>query len=365
MALPELAVIVPTFNERENVARLVERLDLALRGLRWEAIFVDDDSPDGTAARVRELAAADPRLRCIRRIGRRGLSSACIEGMLATSAPFVAVLDADLQHDETLLPAMLDILRRGDADLVVGSRYAAGGAVDGWQASRQRLSRTATAIARVLGGGAIDDPLSGFFMLPRAKLDALAPRLSGIGFKILLDILASAPAPLRVTELPYRFRPRHAGRSKLDMRAMSDFALLLADKLVGRWLPPRFVLFGAVGAVGIVVHLVTLAALHRGLGEAFTSAQAIATLVAMVFNFALNNAFTYRDRQLRGIAWWRGLATFVLACGIGAAANVGAASALYRGHASWLLSALGGVAVGAVWNYAITSIFTWRSSRRR
>lgn len=119
---PELCIVVPTFNEAGNVAVLVERLTEVLAGTDWEAVFVDDDSPDGTAARVRTLGRADGRVRCIRRIGRRGLSSATIEGMLSTSAPFVAVMDGDLQHDEALLPQMLDRLRSGAAELVIASR---------------------------------------------------------------------------------------------------------------------------------------------------------------------------------------------------------------------------------------------------
>ena len=191
---PELAVVVPTFNERANVAVLVDRLDACLAGLAWEVVFVDDDSPDGTAEAVRELARRDPRVRCLRRVGRRGLASACVEGMLATSAPLLAVMDADLQHDEALLPAMVERLREGDVDLVVGTRYAAGTAVPGWDEGRRRMSRLATRLGRAALGVPLSDPMSGFFAVRREALERVVRGLSAVGFKILLDILATRPA---------------------------------------------------------------------------------------------------------------------------------------------------------------------------
>src|SRR5437762_690997 len=216
---PELCIVVPTFNERDNVDILIERLDRALQGIDWEVVFVDDDSPDGTARHVRALAERDRRTRCIRRVGRRGLSSACIEGMLSTSAPLMAVIDGDLQHDESLLPRMRDTLKQDAgreaagaqdaADVVIASRYIETGSPDGLSSDRRkRLSLFGARLARRLVKADVADSVSGFFMLHRELLDEVAPRLSGIGTKILIDILASAPRPLRVVELPYRFRAR-------------------------------------------------------------------------------------------------------------------------------------------------------------
>jgi dolichol-phosphate mannosyltransferase len=356
----ELSVIVPTFNERGNIPRLIRALERSLAGVAWEVIVVDDDSPDGTAAGVRELAQQDGRVRCLRRLGRRGLSSACIEGMLASCAPYLAVIDADLQHDEHLLPRMLAVLRTGDADLVVGSRYTDTVEVPGWDERRRLISRFATALGRTVTGVEISDPMSGFFMLRREAFEQSAPNLSGAGFKLLLDILASSRPPLRVRELPYSFRPREVGESKLDTRVAVDFALMLVDKLTGGAVPARFVLFGAVGSLGVAVHLLVLKLVFGPLGQSFVVGQAVATLVAMTFNYAVNNELTYRDRRLRGAAWLRGWFSFVMACGIGAMANVGVAAQLHAGETPWLLSALAGIAVGVVWNYVITALYVWR-----
>jgi dolichol-phosphate mannosyltransferase len=357
----ELSIIVPTFNEQANVATLVQRLDKTLKGRSWEVIFVDDDSPDGTADRVREIGRTDHRVRCIQRIGRRGLSSACIEGMLSSSAPYQAVMDADLQHDETLLSGMLDALQRGEADIVIGSRYLEGGSVGEWQQSRAKISRFATRISRLILHAELTDPMSGFFMLRRHAFADRVRELSGIGFKILLDLFASSKEPLRFRELPYEFRSRQAGESKLDSQAAWQYIMLVLDKLVGGVVPVRFVAFALVGGVGVGVHVAVLSLLFKGFRVDFTVAQALATLVAMTSNFALNNVLTYRDMRLRGWKWLRGWLSFSLACSVGAIANVGIASYLFQSNTAWVLAALAGILVGVVWNYAVTALYTWKT----
>ena len=355
----ELSVIVPSFNERANVVPLVARLEEALAGLEWEVIYVDDDSPDGTAAHVREVAQTNRRVRCVHRVGRRGLASAVIEGILASSAPYVAVIDADLQHDETLLPGMLDRIRRDGLDVVIGSRYVAGGGTGEWDESRAALSRFATRLSRVVVRQPLQDPMSGFFLMTRAAFDRAVHQVSGQGFKILLDLFASTPVPYRFAELPYTFRTRIHGESKLDTLVIWEYLMLLLDKRIGRIVPARFAVFAAVGASGVAVHLVSLRLLLNLLP--FPPAQLIATLVAMTTNFAINNALTYRDRRLHGWRLLRGLLTFFAICAVGAVANVGIASAIFERDYSWWVSGMAGAIVGAVWNYSVSSLFTWRA----
>ena len=360
----ELSVIVPTYNERPNVGELVRRLDAALRDTRWEVVFVDDDSPDGTAAEVRAAARTDPRVRCIQRLGRRGLSRAVIEGVLSTAAPVIAVIDADLQHDETILPTMLARLRGEStappADVVVGSRYVAGGSLEGWDAQRARMSRFATALANRMVATGLTDPMSGFFLMRRETFDLAVRQLSGEGYKLLLDLLASMPCPVRLAEVPYSFRPRVAGESKLDSAVLWEFSLLLIDKKFGRWIPARFLLFSLVGISGVAVHFAVLTLLYQAAHVAFTTSQGVATLVAMTSNYALNNSFTYRDQRHRGLGWWRGLLTFYAICGFGVAANVGVAGFVFE-RQGWALAAVAGALVGTAWNYAATRAVTWRS----
>jgi len=357
---PELAIIVPTFNERENVALVLDLVASALEDCDFELIFVDDDSPDGTAEAARRIARQDPRVRCVQRIGRRGLSTACIEGVLATSAPFVAVMDADLQHDERLLPRMLQVLKQEECDLVVGSRYVEGGGFGGWDERRAGISSFATRLSRIVCKTEIADPMSGFFMMRREVFDQSVRNLSGQGFKILLDLLASSPEGLRLKELPYQFRPRRHGTSKLDTLVAWEFGMLLADKLVGHLVPVRFALFGLIGVLGLGVHLGVLRTCLAVPSLGFTGAQAVATVVAMTSNFFLNNLFTYRDQRLKGWRLIRGLLSFYLICAVGAVGNVGIAAYVFAANNVWWLAGISGAIVGSVWNYAVSSVFTWR-----
>lgn len=356
----DLAIILPTLNERGNLAPLVARIEHALGPDGWEVLIVDDDSKDGTADEARDLALADRRVRVIQRIGRRGLASAAIEGFCATAAPFAAVMDADHQHDPALLPRMLAALKAGEAQICVASRFAEGASTADWdEPERERLSGFANAIARRITGVELTDPMSGYFMLPTAIARALVPRLSGIGFKILLDLLATADSPMTVKEFPLNFSKRREGESKLDRAVLFDFLAGLYDKTLGRVIPTRFALFGTVGALGVVVHYAVLGAL-LAVAAAFWQAQLAAVITAMSFNFWLNNWLTYRDKRLKG--WGevlRGWAGFCLTCAIGAFANVAVATFLNEQGVFWALAALAGILIGSVWNYALSSRFVW------
>lgn len=358
----ELAVVIPTFNEAGNVAELVNRLDAALQGRAWEAIFVDDASPDGTAQVLRDIARTDRRIRVIERIGRRGLSSACIEGMMATGAPLIAVMDADLQHDPKVLNRLSDQLDAdGELDLVIASRFVEGGGTGDWERDRLAKSATASRIARLVLNADLADPMSGFFMIRGPRFRELAPHLSGIGFKILLDLLTSARRPLRFAEVPLQFHRREVGESKLDHVVAMEFLIALYDRLFGRFVPTRFVMFGLIGGIGVVVHLCLLWLIYGLLGASFVAGQVAATIGAMTFNFFLNNVLTYRDRRLRGAsALARGWLSFCAVCSVGALANVGVAAFLFtEKYAYATASALAGILVAAVWNFALSSRFTW------
>jgi dolichol-phosphate mannosyltransferase len=360
VASPQLSVVVPTFNERDNVTVLFRRLEAVLTGVAWEVIFVDDNSPDGTWDVVRGLARRDSRVRCIRRIGRRGLSGACIEGILASSAPCAAVIDADLQHDETQLPKMLALLQAETAELVVGSRYIEGGSADSFDRQRAGASALATEVAKRVLRVEIADPMSGFFMIRRDRFEQLAPQLSTQGFKILLDVVATARGNLRVVEIPYRFGARQHGESKLDSMVALDFLGLVLAKLTNDAVSLRFLLFAMVGSTGLIVHLSVLFVALKGFALPFAEAQACGALSAMTSNFILNNFLTYRDQRLKGFAILRGLLLFYLVCSVGLFANVGVAFSVYDQEPIWWLAGAAGALMGVVWNYAMSGLFVWR-----
>ncbi len=356
---PELCVVIPVLNERDNVGPLVDKLRETLVGIRWEVVFVDDGSTDGTRDAVVAIGIDDSRIRLLHRVGRKGLASAFIEGVRASIAPYVAAMDGDLQHDERILPAMLDQLRSRRADIVVGSRYVAGGGLGEWDKTRAGMSDMATRLSQLVLKTEVTDPMSGFFMLPRTVFEQAAPRLSAIGFKILLDLVASLPTPPTVAELPYTFRTRVAGESKLDAGVLFDFGLLLLDKMVGKFVPVRFVMFAIIGVLGLAAHLVILGA---GLAASlpFSTAQGVATACAIVGNFVLNNEITFRDRRLKGRRLVRGLLIFAAVCSIGAIANLNVAFLMVTdAHSAWWSAGVIGAAMSLVWNYAVGSTLTW------
>jgi dolichol-phosphate mannosyltransferase len=355
-----LAVIVPTFNEADNVAGIVASLDSALAGIRYEILFVDDWSQDGTADRIATLALGRPDIRVIRRFDRRGLSTAVIEGMMATMAPVVAVIDGDGQHDERLLPRLFALVQNGAADVAIGSRYCQNGSTGDWNSFRLRCSRAATSLSKLVLQSPVADPMSGFFVVRRDKVEALLPSLSGRGFKILFDLLTSSPEPLRAVELPFEFRPRTAGESKLGTGVVLDYLVTIADRLIRKAAPPRFVMFAAVGTLGLGVHLTVLKAMLELGGAHFAVAQAAAVLTAIAFNFLINNSITFRDRKLKGRRLLIGLVSFYAVCGLGALANVGTGSVLFAEHHRWWVSGVAGAVVGSLWNFAASMLVTWR-----
>lgn len=363
---PELSIIVPSYKERDNIGPLYDKLATALAGVAWEMIVVDDNSPDGTADAARALSRQYPNARVIHRIGRRGLSSAVIEGMAASAATYVAVIDADHQHDETILPDML--ARLADHEISVGSRYiGSGSAGEGLSATREKGSRLATQLSQLLTGVTLSDPMSGFFMMRREIFQEIAPALSSEGFKVLLDIIVTATRlrarrgeAFRIAEVPYTFRPRNAGESKMSSIIVVQFLGLLMSKLSRGILPASFLLFSLVGATGVLIHLAVLWLTHEQLGFNFTNSQLVATLVAMTTNFVLNNELTYADRRLRGVRFWTGLISFYVICSIGALANLSVASWIYQANTDLWIAGLTGAAMSVVFNYSVTRVFTWR-----
>ncbi len=358
-APPELTIVIPTFNERDNIAPLLDRLRRCLGGVTWCAIFVDDNSPDGTAETVKKLARDDPRVSCLRRLRRRGLAGAVIEGVLASASPFVAVMDADLQHDETLLPRMLKALQAGEGDLAIGVRRLSREApLAGLSSIRQAGSQLANHLARRVLKTSVSDPVSGFFMARRDLIDQVAPSLSVEGFKVLFDIIASQPTPPRIVEFPYDFAERQAGASKMDARVILEYLGLIVTKLTGNRLPPRFLMFAMVGLSGLGVHMAVLYA-GRALGISFLPAQILAAVTAMTSNFLINNQITYRDRRLRGLKVLVGYLRFCALCALGLIANIAVANLVHEHTPWWWLAGASGAVAGSVWNYVSTAVAVW------
>jgi dolichol-phosphate mannosyltransferase len=363
-----VTVIVPTFRERENIPLVVGRLDELLGDFDWEVVFVDDDSDDGSEAVLLDLSRRHPRVRAIRRIGRRGLASACLEGMASSSAEIFAVMDADLQHDETILPKMIAAFREDpELDLAVGTRYTGEGGFSNWSKRRQFVSKFATLIEKSVLRTPLSDPMSGFFVIRRAVFEDTVRHMTGRGFKILLDIVLSAGRGLRTREFSYEFRARQHGESKLDVVVGLEYLYLLVDKTLGRLVPVSFVLYVLAGLSGLLLHLAVLGILYRSAGTPFIDAQISATLVAMVSNFLVNNAVTFRSRRLKGVMLGAGLTAYMAICALGAIVNVQSADYLFDHSIPWWFAGAAGALIGAVWNYAVSTqiVWTWLPSMLR
>jgi dolichol-phosphate mannosyltransferase len=355
----KLAIIIPTLNEGGNIRPLYQQLTDVLGQRSWEIIFVDDDSGDNTREEVRKLSNEDARVKLVHRIGRRGLSSACLEGMATSNSDYLLVMDADLQHDTSIIPLMLEKLEQTKCDLVVGSRFKDGANQHGLSKIRERGSRFVNQTMKFFTKNEMTDPLSGFFMLPRSVYNETKYQVSGIGFKILLDIIMSSKRKLNVTELPFEFRERHAGASKLDISIVSEFFGLIIEKLSKGKFPMRFFMFLCVGCVGAIFHLVVMFITYRCFEIDFLYAQTAATYTAIAVNFFLNNAFTYRDSRLKGASIIRGLCFFMLVCSVGALNNLIVAEALLKWGLHWIFASLTGAIYGSVWNYFMSSILVW------
>jgi len=350
---PEIGVVVTDVADRDDVARLVARLSHALAGLDWEVIFVGDAAADGAAAAARKLGETDSRVHGLRRVGRRGLAGACLDGMLASGARYLAVMES--HHDAALLAVMLDRLRKGGVDTVVAtSRPTA------LQADTARTRWSAKIVQKMVGAD-LNDPMSRFFMIQRHAFEELVPALSSQSISILLDLLLASRGRLRIAELP---SAAFGGgqQAVLDPAMVFEFAGLVVARLSHDTVSIRFLMFCLVGLTGVGIHMAILRLGLLSAGLPFAAAQTAAAIGAMVWNFNLNNLFTYYDQRLTGRAFLSGLIRFQFICAIGAISNIGVASFIYNGDRNWWVAGLGGVLMGAVWNYAVTSVFVWRKS---
>ena len=359
--MPELSIIVPTYNERANLVLFVSSLEHVLdEQLDYEIVFVDDDSRDGTSALARSLAQQNSRVRVIQRIGRKGLASATIEGMLSTSSPYLAVMDADMQHDEAILPKMLAKLKQDDLDLVIGSRNVEGGGMGEFA-----LSQFGRKLSSLVCRANVNDPMSGYFVMSRRYFHEVAHSLSSTGFKILLDLIASARRPVRLTEVGYTFRNRVHGTSKLDILVGLEYFQLLLDKMIGGWIPVSYLIFSLVGLVGLVTNLLLIYALMQVLPISFTMSQAVGSVIVIAINFVLNNRLTFRSARLKGALAFQGLLLFYIACSVGLVFNLTAAKGLREYGVPWYWASTVGLVIGSVWNYWVTSVLIWQIKRRR
>ena len=354
-----ISVIVPTYNERDNVVPLVERIDSALCGYDYEIVFVDDDSGDGTAEMASSLSSRYP-VRVIVRRDERGLASAVVEGLKQVQGQMVAVIDADLQHPPEVLAEMAKALENG-AEIAVASRYVKGGSCQGWGLMRRIISKGAVFLSHVLlpATRGVKDPMSGFFMLDRRVVEDAD--LKPTGYKILLEILMMGHFR-SVAEVPYTFKTRARGESKLNARQQIDYLKHIYSLMRRKGELLRFGKFCLVGLSGVLVNMGLLWLLTEVAGLFYLLSAAIGIETSIVSNFTLNDIFTFHDRRSSGLKpLLRRLGKFNLVSLGGVGINL-AVLWLLTEHLGlhYLLSNMCGIAVATLWNYSVNTMWTWK-----
>lgn len=360
MQKTRLSIIAPTYNEVDNVIPFIERVKSTLSDLDWEIVFVDDNSADGTALRVFDYAANEPRVRAIIRLNDRGLAKSTIQGMLSARGELLCVMDADGQHDVAVIAQMIERLRQDDLDIVSAARRLnEGEPLDGLSASRRRLSVFGNWLCSFVIGRKMVDPLTGFFVLRRDSFLKLAPELGDPGFKLLLDILYTDKS-VKHGEVPFDFGVRTHGQSKLDTQVIWKFLTFLLSKMTRGILPPSLISFLIVGGSGVFVHLLALYG-ALSFSSTFVVAQTFATLVAATSNFLLNNRLTFRDRRLQGTKLLSGYLKFLAVSAVGIVANVSAATITYEQFIQVVfIATLAGISIDIVWKYVVANRFIWK-----
>jgi dolichol-phosphate mannosyltransferase len=355
---PWVSVVICTLDEHEAIGGVLDDVVAELGDISHEILVVDDSVDDRTAQVVRSRSWSNPDIRLIRREGAGGLASAAIAGWDVARGQLLAIMDGDGQHDPRLIGRMVDRMAGAPVDVAVASRYLAGGG-SGLAGYRHWISRAGVNLSGLLLGLRLADPMSGCFVMTRAWYQLVRPRLSGLGFKILIDVVASDRRRPRLLQIPTALRPRAGGVSKLDLRVVFDLLALLIEKRTGGALPARMTQFLVVGLTGLVVHLMALAA-SRELGAPFWLGQSCAILMAMSWNFMLNNGLTFRDQRLRGGAVWQGLLSFYVACLGGAVVSEVVGAGLHALDLPWFAAGAAGALLGAFWNYGAVRRLTWR-----
>lgn len=357
-----LTVVLPAYNELNNIDFLLQNLAKADAHEQIKrVIYVDDDSPDGSSEYIKSLSYSHYEVLCIHRIGRQGLSSAVVEGVMLADTEYVAVMDADGQHEPEDLMGMLKQAQSEKADFVVGSRFKAKDSLDNHTGLRHHISKKGNALCNFILKRELTDPLTGFFLFKRKIFLDAVREMKPTGFKILLEFLYRIRNNnIEVVEYPIQFRSRHDGESKLDSKVLLEFIDQILGFITKGLFPEKLFGFLLVGASGLIVHLSLLYVLLFAVGIGFSLAQGLATLISMISNFSLNNILTFRRNRLSGWRWLKGLIYFIAVCSIGATANVGAAAYLNSAGESWWLSGIFGLFVGTIFNFALSRFFIWK-----
>ncbi|MDV6237133.1 glycosyltransferase family 2 protein [Leptospira ellisii] len=383
MTSPFISIILPTYNEKENLPILLPRIESSLKGYSFEIIVVDDNSPDRTWEIAERLKEKHPEMRVLRRMDAKGLSSAVIAGMGSAKGNVFLVMDADLQHDERILPRLIDEIVSGRSDISIGTRYTNGGSTSDWSAIRRFFSVTATRLAKLFLPLPVSDPMSGFFAISRAQFEGTLEKINPRGFKILLEFLSRPSVAPRVSEVPFTFQSRRFGQTKLDGSVIRNYLVAVLDIRFGKRISPTFLLYSLVGSFGVLVNLTglligeffefpELETPFRFLNPFHTSVL-FGIEISILSNFAFNNYLTFYEKRYSGFKLTQGLILFHLVSLLGLFIQVSGFQFLYHkiflselkfsGILIKLICDSFAISAAMITNYFLNLNVTWKGSR--
>ncbi len=361
-----ISIVIPTFNEVENIIPLLKNLTSLVNHFEYEIIVVDDDSPDGTSDEVNKYMKLNKRIKLITRIGRSGLSSAIKEGLIFAQGKYLLVLDGDGQHDPSFILQMLEEIKKNKSDIIIGSRFLNTSTLEGLSNKRSLGSKIANKFARISlhrNYSKLTDYLSGCFCLEKEITKKFIRKIEINGFKFLYELLSLSKGKLVVNEVPLIFKERRFGNSKLDVAIVWDFLISIIHNLTLRLLPRRAISFGLVGISGVFVQLFITSFLVEIFLIDFYNALPFAVVFAATSNFLINNQVTFRSDRLKNKALLTGLLKFLIVASLPVIANVGITTAFYKYiSADTFIAQIAGIAIVYAWNYLASSSFVWKKS---
>ena len=358
-----LSVVLPTFNERNNIISIINQLLELPIPYEIELIIVDDNSSDGTAKVVRDYSQKERRIRLINRFGRSGLSSALKEGCLCASGDQIIIMDSDGQHQVDTINKAINKLNSINTDIVIASRFLEESVQEGLTKRREKGSNIANKFARLSLSkkyAHLTDYMSGFIAFKRNNCINTIKKIDVNGFKFLYELLAISKGRLNVLEIPLKFKERKIGTSKLDSAIIWDFVISLLHTFTRRIIPRRAISFAIVGTTGVFVQMFCIYFIIWITNFEFQKVLPFGVIMAASSNYTINNLLTFRENKLKGLKFVGGLFKFLLVSSLPILANIGVTNLFFDKFSSnSFFSQLIGIIVVFIWNYAASSKFVW------
>ena len=360
--MKNISILIPTYNEALNIKILIDRISHCLKKIDWEIIFVDDNSPDKTSEKIEYFTKTQSNIKVVNRLNERGLAGAVITGLKYCKFQNIIVMDADLQHDPIYIPKLIKRIEKDDATIVIASRYFQSSTIEDFHFMRKIVSKLTIKIFNMFSYKKLTDPMSGFFIIKKDFFINLSKQLSKDGYKILADIILNGPKTITVSEISLGFKKRNAGQSKMNLRVLWDFLLIIAYCVLKNYVPRKYLSYIFVGCLGLLTHLIFLYVFYKLLLINFLLSHILATFIAILINFTLNNVLTFYSKNLIGFRWLIGLVNYNIFCSYGLFISYSITKVLSDLNCYWFLAGIIGTFTASIWNFSISKFLVWKDN---